>query len=56
MLAARDEWADCDDARVAVGGPALDVANFIGQAEVPALYDTPTRSSWDGFTLHASPR
>ena len=25
-----DEWADCDDARVAVGGPALDVANFIG--------------------------
>jgi hypothetical protein len=35
-----DEWADGDDARVAVGSPALDGANFIGQAESPASYDT----------------
>ena len=52
----QDELAERDDAPVVVGGPALDVANLIGETEALPDARLPHRFARSGFALRCSSR
>src|SRR5947208_3653047 len=52
----QDQLTDRDDAAVAVGCPALNIAHLIGQTKTLAFHDPLARSTLDGFSRPTGPR